>query len=186
MIGTISAFTRRAGKTKMASLLERLRGQESDPEMPPEIPDNVPPEWERDLEQDPPPGAKAARVKLRPAGTSGAVTPALKKRIKAELEAYVEFVALPIMLRDETCGGVLHEQAAPIADAIANILSRYPDLAHKFLATGMLGDWIKLGVVLQPVLKTMWGHHFTRSAEEQEETGGERDLAAFPVYRPGT
>ncbi len=169
----------------MASLLDRLKGQESPSDESPEVPDNVPPEWEQELAQDPPPGGKAPRVKLRQATTSGNITPALRKRIAAEIEAYVEFAALPVMMRDETCGGVLHEQARPIAEAITTILSRYPDLAHKFLATGLIGDWIKLGVVLQPVVKTVWQHHVARPAEPEGGHDGSADLSAFPVYRPG-
>ncbi len=172
----------------MTTLLERLKGEQIDPENSPEntaeIPDLVPAGWADDLPQDPPPGKTRAPRKLRQATTSGNVTPALRKRIAAEIEAYIQFTAIPIVMRDETCGTVLHEQAAPIADAITTILARYPDLAHKFLATGVLGDWIKLAVVLQPVLKTVWEHHVSRKPEG--DTDGEQpDFSAYPIHRPG-
>lgn len=171
----------------MATLLERLKGVENEPENEPVIPDQIPDEWLDDSgqppAQDPVPGtSKTPRPKLRQATTSGNVTPALKKRISAELEAYVEFAAIPIVLRDEVCGTVLHEQARPIADAITAILSRYPDLAHKFLQTGILGDWLKLGVALQPVLKTIWEHH-VKAKPADEEVAGEQPT--YPAWRPG-
>jgi hypothetical protein len=171
----------------MPTLLERLKGTENDPENESVIPDKIPDEWLDESGQapvqDPVPGtSKTPRPKLRQAGTSGNVTPALRKRISAELEAYIEFAAIPIVLRDEVCGGVLHEQARPIADAITAILSRYPDLAHKFLQTGVLGDWLKLGVALQPVLKTMWDHH-VKAKPEQEESAD--DQPVYPAWRPG-
>lgn len=169
----------------MTTLLERLKGDVNEPENPAEIPDVIPQEWMPELQQDPEPGkTRAPRTKLRQATTSGNVTPALRKRISAEIEAYIQFAAIPLVMRDETCGGVLHEQAQPIAEAITTILSRYPDLAHKFLATGVLGDWLKLGVVLQPVIKTVWDHHVVRKPAEGD-TGEQPDFSAYPIYRPG-
>lgn len=172
---------------KMASLLDRLKGTDNDPEITPEIPDEIPPEWfdgGPPLAPDPVPGsAKAPRQRLRQATTGGNVTPALKKRISAEIEAYVEFAAIPIVLRDEVCGGVLHEQARPIADAITAILSRYPDLAHKFLQTGVFGDWLKLGVALTPVVKAFYSHHVAAKPDEEEGSAGDQPI--YPAYRPG-
>lgn len=168
----------------MASLLDRLKGPETGPELNPEVPDHVPEEWAPELAQDPAPGkAKPVRAKLRTSATSGNVTPALRKRISAEIEAYIELVAMPVILRDETCGAVLHEQAQPIADALTAILARYPDLAHKFLATGVLGDWIKLAVVVKPVIEVGWRHHVAKQPEQGEQ--GDLDVDAFPAYRPG-
>jgi hypothetical protein len=152
-----------------------------------EVPDEVPAEWSEELTQDPPPGkSKPPRVKLAPTRTSGNVTPALKKRIAAEVEAYVEFAALPLVMRDPTCGGVLHEQAKPIGDAIAGILSRYPDLAHKFLQTGVLGDWLKLAAVLQPVLKVMYEHHIAKKPEEDQADERADFVTSYPSFRPGS
>ena len=178
----------------MATLLERLKGTDNDtengPENGPVIPDQIPDAWLNEgqpLAQDPPPGSsKAPRPKLRQATTGGNVTPALRKRISAELEAYVEFAALPLVLRDPVCGGALHEQAKPIADAITAILARYPDLAHKFLATGVLGDWLKLGVALHPVLKAMWEHHIKATPDDQVEGGADgQPEINYPAWRPG-
>lgn len=172
---------------KMASLLDRLKGTDNDPEISPEIPDEIPSEWfdgGPPLTPDPVPGsAKPPRQRLRQATTSGNVTPALKKRISAEVAAYVEFAAIPIVMRDPECGGVLHEQAQPIADAITAILSRYPDLAHKFLQTGVLGDWLKLGVALTPVFRAVWAHHFAVKPDEEEESASDQPI--YPAYRPG-
>jgi hypothetical protein len=156
-------------------------------ELTSEVPDEVPSEWSEELTQDAPPGkVKAPRVKLTPTRTSGSVTPALKKRISAEIEAYVEFAALPLVMRDPTCGTVVHAQARPIGDAIAQILSRYPDLAHKFLQTGVLGDWLKLAAVLQPVLKVVYEHHIVKKPEENEVDDRADYTTSYPSFRPGS
>lgn len=169
----------------MASLLDRIRGQETVPEKVVEIPDEVPQEWGEEFAPDPTPGEvpKLKKAVIRPT-TSGNVTPALKKKISAEIEAYIEFAALPIVLRDPTCGQALHEQAKPIADAIANLLARNPELAHKFLATGVLGDWLKLLSVTYPVLKAVFDHHITKTKDEEEDGGF--DFSAAPAFRPGS
>ncbi len=170
----------------MASLLDRIMGQENPEEIDPEIPDKIPPEWTRELSQDPPPDtAQAPRKRPRQATTSGPVTPALKRRIAAELEAYIELAAIPLVMQDETCGGALHEQAEPIAKAIAQILARYPEIAHKFLATGLIGDWLKLLLAIKPVGQAMWKHHVVKPPEQEGETGEQPDYSAFQPYRPG-
>jgi hypothetical protein len=165
----------------MASLLDRIKGVEVGPENGPEVPDTVPAEW-AGLTPDPEPGdapptkAPKAPIKVTPVG------PALKKRIAAEIEMYIEFAAMPILLRDPVCGGAIHEQAEPIAAAITQILAKYPEIAHKFLATGAVGDWIKLAVALQPVGKIVWEHHVTKAGQDE---GVPVDLTNFDVYRPG-
>jgi hypothetical protein len=174
----------------MGSLLDRIRGVEfephpdleSIPDIPGEIPDRVPDEWS-ELTPDPVPGARKSSGPAFVPKTHGNVTPALKKRISAELEAYIEFAAMPVIMRDPTCGGALHDQAKPIADSITAILAKYPDLAHKFLATGMLGDWLKLGIAFQPVIKAIWDHHVVKTPEGGQGDG--LDLDDFEPYRPG-
>lgn len=168
----------------MASLLDRLKGETNQPENAGEIPDTVPDDWSDGFAPDPvPAGAPPAKLAKAPK-TSGAITPTLKKRIAAEIEMYIEFAAMPIVLRDPVCGGALHDQAAPIAEAVTQLLSKYPDLAHKFLQTGAVGDWLKLAIALQPVGKTIWEHHVTKPTEEVATSDG-FDLDQFPAYRPG-
>lgn len=165
----------------MASLLDRIKGVESVPETVDGIPDEVPAEWSEGFNPDPVPGPAVKASPLTPK-TSGNLTPALKKRLSAELEMYIEFMAMPVLMRDPTCGQAIHDQAAPIAAAVMQILSRHPELAHKFLATGNIGDWIKLAVALQPVGKVVWDHHIVKTGTEEQEPAGDFDL---PAYRPG-
>ena len=170
----------------MASLLEKIAGGTLSVSTEPVFSDaDVPDSPASLLEPDPEPGAPAPRPRgplLKPA-TAGPVTPALKKRISGELEAYIEMMAIPLVFRDEVCGAAVHAQAKPIADAIARILARYPDLAHKFLATGVLGDWIALGLAVKPVIEAVYAHHV---AKPQEETDDGADFGAYPAYRPGS
>ena len=175
----------------MGTLLDRLKGvetsRENDPDLDDdfsgEIPDNVPPEW-AGLTPDPAPVPhKPSRDALVPK-TFGKITPALKRRISGELEVYIDLVAMPIVMRDPVCGGALAEQAKPIADAIAQILSRHPEIAHKFLATGMIGDWLKLFAAVQPIAATVWAHHVT-DKPDAEDGGDGFDLNNFDPNRPG-
>jgi hypothetical protein len=149
------------------------------------VPDTVPQDWSG-VEQDPAPGAAPPRPRgavFKPA-TAGAITPALRKRIAGEIEAYIEMAAIPIVMRDEVCGGAIHAQAKPMADAIANILSRYPDLAHKFLATGVLGDWLKLVLAIKPIAEAIYQHHIVKPVDEEAVPDVSYD--EFQPYRPGS
>lgn len=168
----------------MASLLDKINGRETAPESESEFPDEFPQEWAEEYVQDPVPGvAKGAPKKLLTVKTHGAITPGMKKRISAELEAYIQMAAIPVILRDEVCGGVINEQAKDVADAIATILSRYPDLAHKFLATGVLGDWLKLLLASKKILTVVYAHHIGKRAEEEDHDTP--DYSTYPAYRPG-
>lgn len=161
-----------------ASLLDGVQldyVDESD-ELEPEAydPDPVPAEATR----------KQPRRTLRQAVAPSArpVSALTRKRIAAELHAYGELLALGVVVRDETCGTVLHEQVKPMADAIADILADYPDLAAKFIASGVIGKWVKLLVVTKPVVEVVWRHHVARSIEPVE--GGDRDLIDDGRYAP--
>lgn len=168
----------------MVSLLDKLKGTESSQESEEEFPDQIPQEWAEEYVQDPPPGApgKPARRKIVTTVTSGAVTPAMRRRIAGEIEAYIEILAMPLILRDPVCGGALHEQAKPSADALAGILARYPDLAHKFLATGLFGDCVKVGLALKPFVVAVYMHHIVKRVDEEEAAP---DDTTYPAYRPG-
>jgi hypothetical protein len=174
----------------MGTLLDRIKGIETtremdpdfDPEFDGEIPDSVPPEW-AGLTPDPAPVPRKGTEPLVPK-VYAKITPALKKRISSELEVYIELMAMPIVMRDPVCGGAIHEQAKPMADAIAQILSRHPEIASKFLATGMIGDWLKLLAAVQPIASAVWAHHIT-STPEQAPGGDGFDLNNFDPNRPG-
>ena len=169
----------------MSTLLTRIIGREMEEEIPEEIADEIRDDG-TELAPDPPPAPRSSSFTLLSATTAGKVTPALKKRISAELEAYIEMAALPIVMRDPECGGALHDQAKPIADAVAQILSRYPDIAHKFMATGVLGDWLKLLMVCTPVLKAVYGHHIAPQPLETSADDGLDLPPNFDPFRPGT
>lgn len=142
----------------MSTLLGRIIGHEVEEENPPEnLPENTP--LESELDPDPTPAPPGGGFTALAPVIVGKVTPTMKKRIAAELETYVEMLALPLVMRDPHCGGVLHENAKPIADAIAQIISRHPEIAAKFLKTGMFGDWLKLAAVTTPVVSALWAHH---------------------------
>lgn len=173
----------------MGVLMDRLKGMNTDPETDSEtdletdvtVPDEVPPEWSG-LTPDPAPVPRKAADPLMPK-IYPKITPALKRRISGELEVYIDLMAMPLVMRDPVCGGAVAQQAKPLADAIAQILSRHPEIASKFLATGMIGDWLKLFAAVQPIAQTVWSHHIsTRPAEQEEESF---DINSFDPDRPG-
>lgn len=175
----------------MATLIDFLSPRESAPEIADEIGDeNVPeipaePSVWADIDPDPAPAAprKSGGLSL-PEVAVARVTPALKNRIAGEIEAYIEMAAIPLVMRDPVCGGALHEQAKPMAKAIAQILSRYPELASKFMATGVFGDWIKLVMVTAPVLRVVYSHH---SGPQETPHDHNADLPDdFDPFRPGS
>lgn len=174
----------------MNRLLGRLTGtetdqeieQETDQEMGVEIPDGVPEEWSG-LAPDPVPGARKAGAPLTPK-TFGRVTPAMKKKIAEQISMYIDLLAMPVALRDEVCGGAVQHQADALGKAFANILARYPEAAHKFLTTGVLGDWIAVGLAAKPIAEAVWSHHIVKKPEGMDESDG-LNLADFDPYRPG-
>lgn len=178
----------------MNPLLARLTGTEIPPQNPPlngvengdENPLHVPDEW-LDLTPDPPPAAHAASTSLLGTPATGRVTPALRNKIAAEIEMYADFMALPLVMRDPVCGQALADQAKPIAKAIAKILSRYPDLAHKFVASGAIGDWLALGMAVMPVGKAIYAHHIApQPQEEHRHDDGTQLPPGFDPFRPGS
>ena len=169
-------------------ILGRKNGPEPEEETAPYIPDNVPEEW-ADFEPDPQPGPEqpgSRRKAPAPRPAPGAITAPMRRRISAELEAYALLAAMPLQLRDPVCGQVAVEVAKPTADAIADILAHYPDLAAKFLATGVLGGWIKLVMALKPLVEVVYHHHLAKDHPALDTGGeGEDDGTVSPAYRPG-
>lgn len=168
----------------MTTLLERIVGREIEEESPPEtLTETTQETLDGDPDTDPEPVPRSAGYSLAPVVAK--VTPTMRKKIAVELEAYIGMAALPIVMRDPHCGSALHENAKPIAEAIAQILSRYPEIAAKFLATGMLGDWVKLLMVTTPVVQAVWAHHGPGAQQDQ----GVNDDAlpdGFDPFRPGS
>lgn len=183
MIGTLSAVAFDARECKLSTLIDRFIGRETENEIPDEnLDENL--DREPELPPDPPPAPRGTSFSLLSSTAAGKVTPALKKRIAAELEAYVEMAAIPLIMRDPTCGTALHDQAKPIAEAIAQIMSRHPEVAHKFMQTGVFGDWFKLIMAVGPVVKVAWSHHSPQTPEIED------DAPDFPPnfdpFRPGS
>ncbi len=169
----------------MVSLLDKIKavenGQEIDEE-PGEEPGEEPAFGWDDLPPDPAPVNRRSSGPVVPK-TYGKVTPAMKKRIAAELEVYIELLAMPVMMRDQHCGGAIHDNAGKVADAISQILARYPDVAHKFVTTGVFADGLKLALALKPIGEAIWEHHVVKT--EGGNDSERLDLDSFQRYRPG-
>lgn len=145
-----------------------------------------PPE-EYDLDPEPAPETTRPRRRrmaevVKPAGRT--IPVATRKRLAAELEAYTELVAMPLVMRDPLCGGALHDQAKPIAEAVAAILARYPDLAAKIIGTSVIADFGKLLIAVKPVAMVVWSHHISKTVEGATgDDPGQPDYSAYPAFR---
>lgn len=151
------------------------------------------PEPPEEYDPDPEPSVPAARGRrkirdaVKPSGAT--INATQRKRLVAELEAYAELAALSVIVRDPVCGQAVHDQARPVAEALAAILARYPDMASKILGTGMVGDWLKLLMAVKPIVAAVWSHHIVRPVDSPAEgvtsaTPGPADLNLYPAWRP--
>jgi len=173
----------------MGSLLDRIKGVEFEPhsdlENIPRIPDEIPDEWdseEEPLAADPIP-APRGRLKAAPVPmTYGKVTPTMQRKIAEQISMYIDMLAMPVAFRDPVCGGAVQDQAEALGKAFAKILARYPEAAHKMLASGVLGDWIAVGLAAKPIAEAVWNHHIVK----RDDDGGHDDYADFvDESRPG-
>lgn len=166
----------------MATLLDKLKNAKNGTQIPDEIPQEMIDEFEQDPVPDPAPGPgrRIRTGRLRPAARNTA----LKRRLTPELEFYTTLAAGLLSSVDEVCGGALNEQSQAIAVALATLLSRYPDLAAKIVASGAMGDWIVLLRAILPVLTTVKNHHITRKVSS-DQPAEDIDVNQYPAYRPG-
>lgn len=164
------------------SLLEKLKGNELPSDLGADIPDEIRDEFT----PDPAPGKKRAeRAPAAPRTASAKrVTIAAKKQLTDELEAYARLAALGWSTRDQYCGGVLNDQSRAIADALAELLARNPKLVEWVHTTGMLGDWVKLWLAVEPVVSAIRDHHVTKVVAEDDEPAAVADNARYPAFRP--
>jgi hypothetical protein len=146
-------------------------------------------DFPEELAPDPAPGKTRA---TRPTSASSSapakrppakVTAGQRKQLVDELETYAKLVALAWSTRDEYCGGVLNDQSRAIADSLAALLARNPKLVQAVHTGGLLGDVLKLGTALLPVVTAIRQHHITKTAGQDDGTTGV-DLSAFPAYQP--
>jgi hypothetical protein len=128
------------------------------------------------MTNDPIPNEKLSRSQRRkqtrddpsPRGPGRPSNNAIKKEVRDEIDAFIALMAVPIVMRDPTCGGVLMQQREQIAEALSEIAMKNPALL-KFLRSG--GDvmmYFKLVTALSPVAVTVYQHHFTSENHEQD------------------
>lgn len=187
----------------MSSLIDRIKGTETldddedRPGIDEQVPDTIPYDWSGLAPDDPPgaepapaPATKPKTFKLPPV-TGPAVGPAMRKRISGELQVYGLLLVMPWEIRDPVCGRAARETVPATADAIADILAYYPDLAAKFIASGVIGAWMKLAMTLRGLAEVVYHHHIARDHPSlTEDQGADDDLSAYPTLseyrdRPG-
>ncbi len=96
----------------------------------------------------------------------------VQNEVRDEIDAFIALMAVPIVMRDPHCGGVVMQQRTQIADALSEIAMHNPAML-KFLRSG--GDimmYFKLVTALSPIAVTVYQHHFT-SEEAEEESDNE-------------
>jgi hypothetical protein len=170
----------------MASLLDRV----STAELQTEIGDEFPAEFADQFEQDLPSAAFAEPApigrKLRVRAPKQApVSATMKRRIAAEIQLYLEMVVGVGEMYCSDCAAVWEEHSKKIADRAAAIIARYPDMAEKFIGSGMIAEIVALGAALRQPVKQIVGHHVTHTiSHEHEEPADDGDYAAYAPYRP--
>lgn len=117
--------------------------------------------------------AAAPRVK-RPAPAAGGRRPAnatpTLAQIRDELLTYVELLALGATVRCAQCAGVVHDQAEPIASALAALAVRSPVALRVLRGSALLAESVELLTALRPVFVQVRAHHFVPPAEPQGGT----------------
>lgn len=98
--------------------------------------------------------------------------------VRDELLAYLEMAAFTGTLRCAECAAVLHEQAAPIADAMARYAMRSPVFLRILRQSATLKEALDLLKAVRPVVVQVRGHHFVPPPESPIGEGGNPD--GFP------
>jgi hypothetical protein len=175
----------------MTSLLDRVNHTELEDEFKPDYGEEFQGEFEGEFESDPAPGdeqpaqeprgmARRAAEKMKPSASP--VTAAMRRRISAEIQLYLELLGGVVSLRCEECGTAMQDQTKAVADRCASILGRYPDLANKLVSTGVLADWVGLAMALKPVASTVLHHR--QHTEQEPESDSAAGAYVPPPYRP--
>lgn len=103
------------------------------------------------------------------APTSSRKTPnGIKTEIREEVEAFIALMAVPIVMRDPTCGGSLMQQREAIADALAEIAMTNDTMLRLLQSGGTAMLWLKLVTAVSPVAVTVYHHHVVREVESDE------------------
>jgi hypothetical protein len=140
------------------------------------------------MEADPPPSDMTdfgkPTKKVRPKAGPRGGTARLRKEAAAEIETYIQMVALPLSVRDGHCAGALSAQSAEIANALVNVLSRYPGVLEKLRGTGVFGDCLGLAMALKPVAEAIVAHHITKTTEISDDSAPSVNPDAYPAWNP--
>jgi hypothetical protein len=121
---------------------------------------------------DPEPGRKP-RSRARKTAASAAppkiTTAAARREAKDFFQFSFEMGAQLWGAVDEVCAPVLAQQAEPMADALANILARYPSLLGGIRFPALMEDVVKFLMAAFPVVATARMHHARpRDGEPQQ------------------
>lgn len=171
----------------MGSLLDQAEAPVFDAQFSDDFGDDFPDE----LEVDPPSAAFAPEApptigkrlaKVTPAGP--VVSAATRRRIAAEIQLYVEVLAGITEIKCEECAKVIEAHSKKVAERAADILGRYPDMAEKFIKSGLIAAVVGLGAAVKPIAKQVIGHHVTHSIGEEGGHGDATDYAEYGPYRP--
>lgn len=171
----------------MTAILDRLETPENLDEFPrdlsPEFSDELTDGYEADEPSsafDAVPASRTLSQKMKPSGDL--ITPSEKRRIAAEIEVYLELVNGAWEMGCPHCAEVVEKSIKPVSQRVANILARYPDLARKLIASGIIADWVGLLVALRPIAKQISAHHITHTISYDDEDQGD-DLESFQPYQ---
>lgn len=129
----------------------------------------------------PMPGRKVA-AKLKPTGQP--VSAAMRRRIAVEVQLYLEMVVGVGEMYCQPCAMVWDAHVKTISDRAAALISLYPDLAAKFVGSGMIPALVGLGAALRQPVRQVVGHHITHTIrDESSDDDSATDYAGYQPYR---
>lgn len=161
-------------------MLDKIRGANNGDNSGVEFTDDI----QGDLTPDPAP-SKAAR-----SGRSGEnkpapkrVSPAVRKQLADEIEAYLLLGSGAWSMRDPYCGEVLEKQAREISVRLAAILGKNAQIVQWLHTSGVIGEWVALALAIKPVVEAIRDHHITKKVGNDEPDA--LDITQYGPYRPG-
>lgn len=134
-----------------------------------------------DVAEDPKPARRAGKPG-RATSAAAKATAAQKRAVADALEMMITLPAGAVAFKDPVCGPALLEHCDNIVKKLTPIVCRNPAMVAWFTSGAGYLDWLGLATALWPVASTVWGHHVTRSHDQEEDyghSGGEPDFSHY-------
>lgn len=139
-----------------------------------------------ELEEDPAPARLAETPKetkkksVKIPTSPPKVTAAIKRQIKDTIVFMLTMTGGTVSMRDQHCGGLVLQQAEPIADALVPIICRNATMLVWFTTGGNYMDYMALIMAMAPIAGGVVSHHITKTVghDHEEDEYGDYNFSA--------